>query len=64
MVSIISGIVILCGCFGGIWYFKPRNGQVHWHTKVPVLDSVLPVMLVAGLAVGVSIIIAGIVGMT
>ena len=64
MTSIISGIIILCACGVGIWYFKPHNGQVHWHTKVPVLNSMIPVILVAGLAVAVSIIIAGIAGMT
>ena len=64
MISIISGVVILCAGGVGLWYFKPHHGQVHWHTKVPILDSVIPVIIVAAFAVAVSIIIAGIAGMS
>ena len=63
MISIITGVVIFCVSWVGIWYFKPHKGQNHWHTKVPILDSVIPVILVAGFAVAVSIIVAGVAGM-
>ena len=62
MIDVVSGIVIfVIGCFG-LWYFKPRNGVLHPHTKIPVLDSVVPVAIVAAFGVGVSMIVAGVAG--
>lgn len=62
MISIIAGVVVLCAGGVGLWYFMPHNGQLHWHTKVPILDSVIPVMIVAAFGVAVAIIISGVAG--
>jgi hypothetical protein len=64
MLSILSGLVLLGSGFAGIWYFKPNNGVPHWHTKVPVLDSVIPIMIVGAFAVAVAIIVAGVASFT
>jgi hypothetical protein len=64
MLSILSGLVLLGSGFAGIWYFKPNNGEPHWHTKVPVLDSVIPIMIVGAFAVAVAIIVAGVASFT
>lgn len=50
-------------CPVALWYFMPNNGQPHWHTEVPVLDSVVSVMIVAAFGVAVAIIISGVAGM-
>jgi hypothetical protein len=62
MINIISGVVLLCAGGVALWYFKPHSGQLHWHTRVPILDSVIPVLIVAAFAVAVSIIVAGLAG--
>lgn len=64
MLDILSGIVLLVAGFAGIWYFKPHNGQPHWHTNVPVLDSFVPIMIVGAFAVAIAIIVAGVAGLT
>ncbi len=62
MIDIVIGIVILgAGCMG-LWYFKPRNGKLHPHTNIPVLDSVVPVSIVAAFGVAVAMIVAGVAG--
>jgi hypothetical protein len=62
MISAIVGVVVFCAGGTGLWYFIPRNGQSHPHTEVPVLDSVIPIMIVAAFAVAVAMIVAGVAG--
>lgn len=64
MLSTLSGAVLLVAGFAGIWYFKPHNGVPHWHTKVPVLDSFIPIMIVGAFAIAVAIIVAGVASLT
>lgn len=63
MIDIIAGVAILCAGGAGLWYVMPHKGQVHWHTEVPILDSVIPVMIVAAFGVSVAMIVAGVAGM-
>lgn len=63
MISIISGGGIVAAGGVGLWYFMPHNGQLHWHTKVPGPDSIIPVMIVAAFGAGVALIISGVAGM-
>ena len=60
MTSIIWGVALLVAGCAGVWYFKPHNGQLHWHTKVPLLDSMIPIMIMGAFAVAVAEIVAGI----
>jgi hypothetical protein len=64
MLSILAGIVLFGGGVTGIWYFKPNNGELHWHTKVPVLDSVIPILIVGAFAIAVAIVVAGVASLT
>lgn len=59
MLSIISGLVVAGGGVSGLWYFRPRNGQVHPLATAPVLDSVIPIAIVCALAIGGALIISG-----
>ena len=61
MFSIISGVIVAGGGGAGLWYFKPRNGQVHPLTVKPLLDSLIPIAIVTALAIGVALIVAGVV---
>lgn len=61
MISVISGIIVTGAGASGLWFAMPHNGQVQWFAKVPVLDSMIPTMIVAALALGVSLTISGFV---
>jgi hypothetical protein len=61
MLSIISGVVVAGGGGASLWYFKPRNGQVHPLAIKPLLDSLIPIAIVSALAIGVALIVAGVV---
>ena len=63
MISIISGVVLITAGGAGLWYFKPHNGKNHWHTAVPVLDSMIPITIVGAFAVAVAIIVSGVAGL-
>lgn len=62
MISIISGVIVGGAGGAGLWYFKPRNGQVHRLAAMPLLDSLIPIGIVTALAIGVALIIAGAMG--
>ncbi len=60
MISIISGAIVAGGGGAGLWYFMPHNGKPHRLTKMPLLDSLIPIAIVTALAIGVALIVAGI----
>jgi hypothetical protein len=60
MYSIISGLVVSGAGGAGLWILMPRNGQPHRLARTPMLDSLLPIAIVAALAVGVALIVAGV----
>ncbi len=59
MLSIISGLLVAGGGGAGLWILKPHNGQPHRLARTPILNSLLPIAIVAALAIGVALIIAG-----
>jgi hypothetical protein len=59
MMSIISGVVVLGAGGGGLWLMIPRNGVPHPLARKPLLDSLIPIAIVAALAVGVALVING-----
>jgi hypothetical protein len=59
MLSIISGAIVAGGGGVGLWYFMPSNGQTHPLATKPLLDSVIPIAIVAALAIGAAMIVAG-----
>jgi hypothetical protein len=61
MISVLSGIVVTGAGIGGLWYCKPHNGQVHWFVKAPVLDWLIPTVIVSVLAIGVALVVSGVV---
>jgi hypothetical protein len=61
MFSIISGVVVAGSGAASLWYLRPRNGQVHPLAVRPLLDSLIPIGIVSALAIGVALIVAGVV---
>jgi hypothetical protein len=60
MISIMSGILFAGAGGTGLWYLMPRNGQVHRLARQPLLDSLLPILIVSAFAIGVALIVAGV----
>jgi len=60
MISILSGVVVFGAGGAGLWYFMPNQGVAHPHTKIPVLDSFIPIMIVSAFAIGLALIVAGV----
>jgi hypothetical protein len=61
MLSVLSGLVVAGAGGAGFWYLKPRDGRVNPLTVMPVLDWLLPTLLVGAVVSGVSLIVAGLV---
>ena len=59
VISVISGIVVLGAGGTCVWYFIPRNGVPHPLARKPLLDAMIPISIVASLAVGVALIVSG-----
>ena len=62
MLSILSGAVLVGASGTGLWYFLPRNGQVHPLVKKPFLDSMITIVIMALLVVGLGLVLDGAFG--
>jgi hypothetical protein len=61
MYSVLSGLIIAGAGAVGLWYAVPHNGQVRAFAKKPFIDSLVPIAIVSALAIGVALIVAGLV---
>ena len=62
MIAFLSGLVVTGAGGASLWYFKPRNGQAHALALKPVLELMIPIGIVTTLAVGVALIVDGLLG--
>jgi hypothetical protein len=60
MLHFVSGLVIAGGGAAGLWYCRPRNGQVNPLAVKPVLDWLIPICIVTALALGSALIVSGV----
>jgi hypothetical protein len=52
MFAFICGAAV-SGCgLGGLWCMMPRNGEVHPWALKPMFDSLIPITIVAAIALG------------
>jgi hypothetical protein len=58
-VSVLSGFCVFAAGGAALWYMMPTNGQVHPVAKMRLLDSLIPIAIVAAWAIGLSLIING-----
>ncbi len=61
MLSILSGLIVTGAGATGLWYAMPRNGEVRAFAKKPIVNSLVPIAIVSALAIGIALIIAGLV---
>ena len=62
MLSILSGATLVGASGTGLWYFLPRNGQVHPLAKKPFLDSMVTIVIMTLLVVGLGLVLDGAFG--
>jgi hypothetical protein len=60
MLSVISGLVVTGAGGAGLWYFMPHQGRVHPLANARFLDSLIPIGIVSALAIGIALIVAGV----
>lgn len=60
MFYFVSGLVVAGSGAAGLWYYRPRNGQVHPLAVTPVLEWLIPIGIVTALALGSALIVSGI----
>ncbi len=62
MLSVLSGMVVTGAGIGSLWYCKPRHGEVQWFARAPILEWLIPISIVAALALGVAMVVSGLTG--
>jgi hypothetical protein len=58
--EIVAGIIVLGLIATAFWYFLPREGQTHPWVTLPFFESLIPLALLSGLALGGALLLAGI----
>ena len=56
---VIVGIVFIAASVGALWRLLPSEGRLHPLATAPVLESVIPICIVGGFAIGMALIFAG-----
>lgn len=56
----IAGIVFIIASCAVLWRLLPTNGKVHRLATAPFLESIIPICIVAGFAIGVALVFAGV----
>lgn len=56
MIRIIVGLLIVVGSIGLLWVMLPTNGKLSRLATTPILESILPLVIVSGFAVGLALI--------
>jgi len=59
MVALI-GIVFMIASGAAFWQLLPTNGRIHWLATAPFLESIIPLCIVSGFAIGLALVFAGV----
>jgi hypothetical protein len=57
MLPALVGIAIIVASATLLWWLLPRNGVLNRLATAPVLESVLPLSIVGGFAVGLCLVV-------
>jgi hypothetical protein len=60
MISFLSGLIAMGAGVGGVWYCRPRNGEVQRFVVAPVLDWPIPTAIIWALSLGIALIVFGV----
>jgi len=56
---VIVGIVFIAASVGVLWRLLPTEGRLHRLATTSVLESIIPLAIVAAFAIGLALIFAG-----
>lgn len=59
MGSVTIGIALIAGALAVLIYSRPRDGKIARTSVVPLLDTVAPLLITSGLALGCALVAAG-----
>jgi hypothetical protein len=62
MLSLLIGLVLTGASCVVFWLIRPVNGIPHRLATTPIIETMLPLGITSGLVLGVSLIIAGVLG--
>jgi hypothetical protein len=60
MLYFVSGLVVAGSGAASLWYCRPHNGQLNPLVVKPVLDWLIPIAIVTALALGIALIVTGV----
>jgi hypothetical protein len=55
----LVGIAFMIASGAAFWRLLPTNGKVHRLATAPFIESIIPIGIVAGFAIGAALIFAG-----
>lgn len=56
---VIVGLFFVAASGALLWRLLPVDGKIHRLAQAPFLESIIPIGIVSGFAVGVALILAG-----
>jgi len=56
---VIVGLLFVAASFALLWRLLPVNGKIHRLADAPFLESIIPIGIVSGFAIGVALLFAG-----
>jgi hypothetical protein len=56
MLLAVLGLLLFAGAVALFWALLPSRGQVNRWATMPILESVLPLLIIGGGAIGLSLI--------
>ena len=62
MLSVILGVAVTGAGGACLWHLMPTNGEVHPLVTRPFLSSLIPIGIVSSLAIGIPLIVFGVLG--
>jgi hypothetical protein len=63
MLAFVVGVILLGGSILAFWSLRPRDGVPNPWAVMPVLDTLIPLGLTTGLALGAGLLVSGLVSL-
>jgi uncharacterized membrane protein YedE/YeeE len=57
MIGILGALLIGFSAWS-FWRLLPRDGKVHWVVTAPYLESFLPLMIISGFSIGITMVMS------
>ena len=61
LIGVLIGVLIVAASIAAFLALLPKDGKVHRLATAPILESIIPLGIVAGLAVGTALTLSGLV---